>query len=70
MVLTVKLQASNMLCFVAVLKFSVVKTDLPTPSVSSSIHLDLKIVFSVNFHAETVTVLLIHFQWAAHGSNC
>lgn len=69
MVLTVKLQASNMLCFIAVIKFSLVKTDL-IPSVSFSIHLDLKTVLSVNFNAETITILLIGFQWAAPSSNC
>lgn len=70
MVLTVKLQASNMLCFIAVIKFSLVKTDLLIPSVSFSIHLDLKTVLSVNFNAETITILLIGFQWTAPGSNC
>lgn len=59
-----------MLCFIAVLKFSLVKTDLLTPGVSFSIHLDLKAVLSVNCDAGTITVLLIGFQWAAHGSNC
>lgn len=70
MVLTVKLQASNVLCFIAVLKFSLVKTDLLTPSVFFPIHLDLKTVISANFNTGTVTILLIGFQWGAHGSNC